>query len=465
MFRRFMRLVRQVFWTLVRQPTTLEFHQQDTNAFCGPACAQMILSSLGRRTDSPNDQANLRDEIRTHVALRNWDTSPHALAATLEKPPGPSALRSNPGFTEKGDKDKMTLTARAIASLENSQTPSAVVVWGTKHWLMVVASNKNTEGALGLMLYNPAPYPSASTKCNNVPPKSHNKRDNCGEGYQHCTSDISVNRAVRYHHASIEGWCGGYLTSKMSLKSGQEDPSGSFVLVCDKGTAAQSVVPATEPPIAGSNDQLVTDEKLIVDIAWNALKSYDLLGQTPWDDVSTVARPARIYRKDLKKYYYAVPYFSAKKANIAAVLVDGHAKADNKPTYMESIAAVSGQVMAQIDSKVIEVAQPIDDTLKLATAEDPGQLPPLWPTLPTGETVIGRSITVDGEEITLRIEDLNTDTPLVWEPCLESLSPFDPFYLFKNPRNPELPLYVRSSDLMHFGGLTTDIFGGGKPQI
>ena len=70
------------------------------------------------------------------------------------------------------------------------------------------------------------------------------------------------------------------------------------------------------------------------------------------------------------------------------------------------------------------------------------------------ERLFGISVSVNGEKITLRREDLNDH--LFWQPCKESLSPYWPFYRFDAiGRHGPTKVYVRIDGLLvpelHFG--------------
>jgi hypothetical protein len=182
--------------------------------------------------------------------------------------------------------------------------------------------------------------------------------------------------------------------------------------------------------------------------------------------------PAPIFREDTGKWFYAIAYYGQSaqghRSNLVATMVDGHFAAGRQtPDYLESIAVENGNAMSEIDPEVLEAFAVTFAPVRSARAVK-GKKPEAPPDRkPCSGGVIGKKIIVrdDGRErsVISKIEYLNKRTPLAWRPCIESLTPFDPFYVFEDPENRERTIYVRSSDLVGFTRLS-DRLGGGLPR-
>src|SRR5215472_9448801 len=69
---------------------TVVYHQQDTNYYCGAACAQMVLDSIGAGLLNQDDLYN--DNHSRSTTEPGWYTAPDGLLWTMNnlKPPSPT---------------------------------------------------------------------------------------------------------------------------------------------------------------------------------------------------------------------------------------------------------------------------------------------------------------------------------------------------------------------------------------
>ena len=59
----------------------VQYHQQDTNYYCGAACAQMVLAQIGAGL---LDQDDLYDDNHSHSLIEtNWYSGPDGVQWTL----------------------------------------------------------------------------------------------------------------------------------------------------------------------------------------------------------------------------------------------------------------------------------------------------------------------------------------------------------------------------------------------
>src|SRR5258708_32600379 len=72
----------------VHEDLTVSYHQQDTNYYCGAACAQMVLDSIGAGL---LDQDDLYNDNHTHSTTEGgWYSGPDGVTWTLNhRKPGP----------------------------------------------------------------------------------------------------------------------------------------------------------------------------------------------------------------------------------------------------------------------------------------------------------------------------------------------------------------------------------------
>jgi hypothetical protein len=503
----------------------LEYHQQDEDDYCSAACVQMVLQTLGRDVNGDRDQQVLLSVISKNTQFSNYTADPKAVATVLTSPPSPVLVPPAPApqphgvtFVAHPEKNKDTLSRKIVWSLKGHGLPPVVLVWGKRHWLLVSDYEISIPGGPtssdqvyefgGFMLFNPAPYLNEPFHCDDFLPPPHDHNDGCGNGIN-IVADCNghtVNRAIKTHHVSYIGWVSTYLTDPIDFNTGEPKKNGHFVIVCKKEVADAAVASRPVPPFSKPTDPQV-DVSQVVQAAWQGMIDHNLHLKDPWNRVLTNTTtipqhdgPIPFFRSDINKTLYAVAFYSAATGeNLVATLVDGHSRRKQPPAYLESIAVPQGRAMAQLDLQVlrhlgvtikggtgnlligeldlpIEVeAPPETPDLRLEPLDSPFDGPDLPPKSPPlsleapdipAKPVIGKPIIFPKDTYTFTVDDLDTRNPLVWQPCLESLSPYDLFYVFKDPRDILGPgrVYVRASDAVGYYELTTEIGGGGTPD-
>ena len=124
-------------------PTTenlaVSYHQQDTDYYCGAACAQMVLDSLGAGL---LDQNQLYNDNHSHSTTEaGWATAPDGLQWTMHnyEPPAPA------GPPHYGSYDFVlfaldtedAISRKIVWTLHHYQAAPIAMVYGWQHWIVV----------------------------------------------------------------------------------------------------------------------------------------------------------------------------------------------------------------------------------------------------------------------------------------------------------------------------------------
>lgn len=137
-----------VGFTVNSPTTTVPYHQQDTNHWCGSACVLMVLHSLGMASAGgfPLDQKRVR--MIAHNSAKSdptyqWASAPDGLTAALNY----LCHRSDVPLPEKeGAARRWELVAAGseeeisryiVWSLWHYRTPAIALVFGMQHWVVV----------------------------------------------------------------------------------------------------------------------------------------------------------------------------------------------------------------------------------------------------------------------------------------------------------------------------------------
>lgn len=348
------------------------YHQQNTPAFCGPASAMMILRALGVPLIQ---QEVLAERLVAHdgrpVSTTDWSTAPASLADGLNvwaPPPYQGAFAVHTARTEADATRAIVETIRDTAA-----PPPAALVYGKGHWVVVTDVNVEDDVVKGLFLNIPTVTPV-------VPPGQHADADGCGRELRF--GSVSANQYVSY-----EAWKTDYFT-------GFPDGGGrAFVIVATApasgpgaSAAASSATPAstTSASAQPANGGLIAPERagqLVLD----GIAEHGLDAGGPLKDVLRAVQPGTpqlVDRIDMTLWhYYLVPLLRG-GAEVAVARLD----------------AVYGTFMGVSSTLPEELAA----SPQAAAAASAVTLEPL----PEGSSVASR---------------------LVWQPCRESLSPFDAF--------------------------------------
>ena len=360
------------------------YHQQDTDYYCGAACAQMVLSSMGAALAS---QDVLYTDGRNHTAeLAAWYNPPDGLQWVMNdrRPGGWFALFSLD--TEDA------LSRKLVWTLHHYQVAAIALVFGGNHWVVVRGYDATAAPAtsddvgfniIAFDINNPWPPVPAGGQ-----PPPHGAADGCGSGAM---------RGVSNEHVAYATWQASYMTANAYGTTW----AGKFVAVCDPDP------PAIGPgrlmaQVARPGGVSLMAATSVGALAVNGAQQYGLDQRTDWGPAlnnSTAGAPLLVQRLDaVDSYYYIVPFADANGGVRAAVSVNARTG-----DYRQSI--------------MVEPGGP-----GILTGLSEAQIRAL--TINTKVDLPGRQ-----GRLFIRAEAFSLSPTMVWQPCLESLSPFYPFHL------------------------------------
>lgn len=383
----------------VHEDLVVSYHQQDTDYYCGAACAQMVLDQIGTGLLSQDD---LYAENHSHSTTESgWSTAPDGLRYTMNDrtPPGnPTGLpHGHPYFVIDAEVNEDTVSRKIVWTIHNWRVAPIAMVYHSQHWIVVrgyTASaaptnwDDTTYSISGFDINNPwPPVPSWYTP-SVAPPPPHGTTDNCGTG---------GDRGIVDEHISYAAWQGTYMTG---IDFGYW--LNRFLAVCDPDP------PAPRTGTRGFIQERRRSEGLLaaemaVKCAQEGLAVYGLNERKDYAEVLRRARPGApvlVQRLDHPdKFYFVVPVRENERDTPLAIVVDGFTG-----VYLQSaIAAQAGQtVFINLEREV---------ALK---------------------RVVGRTFELPDRKGRMRIrpQALCQYPTLVWKPCRESLSPYYPFSMF-----------------------------------
>lgn len=224
---------------------SIPYHQQNTNEFCGAACAQMVLTALGQDVGALNQAALYTTANTTTSGTTGWYSYPDGLVNTLNAEWGDAqGLRFLLYICDT--KDDLLQTVRQTIENTAGHQAGPIVVTGMKdHWVVVkgveldpAASVGGVTPIIGLHLNNPLPARGAAADW------PHAETDGCGTGQ---------NYDWLCYYVSITYW-----NSKMMRGVRTRGPwRKKFLAIClspNPGTGINRVtVPATGAG-SGAND-------------------------------------------------------------------------------------------------------------------------------------------------------------------------------------------------------------------
>jgi hypothetical protein len=384
----------------ITENLTVPYHQQDTDYYCGAACAQMVLDSLGAGL---LDQNQLYNDNHSHSTTESgWYTAPDGLQWTMHnyEPPAPA------GPPHYGSYDFVLFAldsedsiSRKIAwTIHHYQAAPIAMVFGSQHWIVVrgysasaaPANSGDTSYSIeSFDVNNPdPPTPSAANPSLAPPPPHANGTDGCGTG---------GSRGIVNENISYTAWQSTYMTGIPGGYWG-----GKFVAVADPAPPPSGRGPRVRPPLEALEyrGQLLRSER-VVTRAKEALKAYALTTRETYRGImerASFETPVLVQRLDLPDtFYYIVPARAGENVPLA-VAID----AKNGVYLQSAVHAAGGNVI----------------TLKSRGA--------------AAELVLGSTVELPnrGGRVPVRAEAVCHYPTLVWRPCRESLSPFYPFHLF-----------------------------------
>ena len=211
----------------VTKNLTVPYYQQETNYYCGAACAKMVLEEIGA---GALDQDDLYVDNNTHSTIEGgWASAPDGVNWTMQhrKP----ASWTN-GFVTYSDASEDALSRKVAWTIEHYEAAPIALVFGSQHWIAVKgyeASAAPTSAAdlsialSGLFIHNPWPP--------------------VGEA------------GIANEHLSYSTWVTDYMTGATGGHWG-----GKFVAVCDPEMGGCEIG-RREPEPGERRRQLLSPEK------------------------------------------------------------------------------------------------------------------------------------------------------------------------------------------------------------
>jgi hypothetical protein len=387
----------------------IPYHQQDTDYYCGAACAQMVLHAIGQPL---LPQADLYNDNHNHTSEASaWSSPPDGLCWTMNN------RQATKHFTLDSTDTEDPISRTICWSIHRYQCAPIALVFGGNHWAVVRGYSASAAPATSF----DTSYTIASFDLNNpwppVPappgPPPHSDGDVCGGGGNRGIADINV---------SYTTWQTDYLTANVFGTQWL----GKFVAVCDPDPPGEPPPPPGPERRTRADGQRVIDAGIVREELVSNLKAAGLLSHPVWSKVFDHVRtgePLLVQRLDRPgSDYWLVPTVDERGKPRAAVGIDARFG-----DYQQAIA------VRNPDASLFAFA----DVQKAM------------------DQVRGRQFELPGNagRLAVRAKELSANPPLVWQPCRESLSPFYPFRMILQGAH---RLFVRVYDGAVFTALTND---------
>jgi hypothetical protein len=276
---------------------SVKHHQQDTDYYCGAACAQMVLTTIGAGILDQDDLYADNHSHSTADAAVDWYTGPDGLAWTLND-------RRPPAFTNSFVLFALTsedaISRKICWTIHHYQVAPVALVFGWAHWIVVhgydVSAHPISSGDTGYTINafdvnNPwPPTPAGAAE----PP--HTGTDGCGTGGDRGIADEHVAYSTDWQDTYMTGVPGGIW-------------SGKFLAVCDPEPPATTLGPQ-RPQKRLEGSRLISPASAVARFK-DGLESYGLPRRKRWKDALQGTRagaPLLVRRLDLPdSFYYIVP--------------------------------------------------------------------------------------------------------------------------------------------------------------
>lgn len=381
----------------IQEDLAVAYHQQDTDYYCGAACAQMVLDECGVGL---LDQDTLYTHNHSHSLVESgWFTAPDGLQWTLNN------LQNGRYFALDALSSENALSRMLVWTIHHYKIAPIALVYGWQHWIVVrgytatsaPATSTDTSYAIESFDVN-NPWPPVPGFYNQAlkPPPSHSASDDCGTG---------GTRGIADENISYSTWQSTYMT-------GVPDGfwKGKFVAVCDPDQPPRAGGPMSAP--ITSAPHILPAERAAQD-AINALQTRGLAARRAWAgalDKATPHEPVLVQRLDRPgSFYYIVPVGADPNSMTVAVSVDAFSGAYRQSARFHRAAPTIKRI------QVAEVSQQFSGH-RFEIGPDRGFL-------------------------TLHPGTISVHPTWVWKPCRESLSPHYPFKLIQSGAH---SLYERS---------------------
>jgi hypothetical protein len=366
-----------------------EYHQQDTDYYCGGAVAQMILDSIGAGL---LNQDVLYNSNHSHNTVPGWYTDPDGLNYTLNyyKPDPPTF---NNYFVVYAMDSELEGSKKIVYTLWHYGVPTGTLVFGCAHWIVVRGASTTVEPTTtsffsinGFWINNPWPPSPSWYNPAAAPPPPHSSGDGCGTGVDRGVA----NEYVVYNNS----WKDVYFTGCDVWSVGHSQ----YISVCDPShPKLGELVLKREKPLS-TGDRLVTAEDAsrfaVIGSQEHDLRQDEIFAQAL--EGTKPLEPILVQRLDLvDTFYYLVPMVRNNEVT-AFLSVDGLYGNFRGGLVLSKPTSTPFVPRSEIVEKILKA--PIDLGDKL-----------------------GRIVLRDGAFCFYPI--------MLWKPCYESRSPYYPFYM------------------------------------
>lgn len=396
----------------MNEELSVGYHQQDTNYYCGAACAQMVLHSVGQSLLSQDDLYN--DNHNHSVEPQYWSTPPDGLQWTLNN------LQSTKYFALDSLSTEDAISRMLCWTIHFWKVSPVALVEDGNHWVVVHGYTASAApSSADDLTYTISsfdindPWPPTPTP---APPPPHTDGDVCGSG---------GNRGTASSNVSYTTWQEDYMTAN----NYGVQWLNKYVAVCDPSRPPEFGARPLPPRNRRFNGERLLEAGLVREQFRNILEDSGLLAHPRWSNILGGLHPIEpvlVQRLDrVDTYYWIIPAADQQGGLQAAVRLD--ARFGN---YQQAIT------VPHPESPMFGFTNP-EEVLEHLSAQRI-DLP----------KKAGRLIVRPGI--------VSVYPCLVWRPCRQSLSPFYPFRMITIGA---FTIYVRIFDGAIFTELTADTGG------
>jgi hypothetical protein len=380
----------------VIQNLFVPYHQQDEDVYCGAACLQMVLISLGTPVEMLL-QDILFNEANSHSYADPslpWSSGPDGMLWTIRtRNPAPDV---HTFFLYVEDAEE-NISRDIICTIKLFKVAPIALIFDMQHWIVVTGYNVSQEpvgfsdsaySILGFWIKNPFPVTPRDVQ-GLLPPPPHWAFDPCGYGDEKYYGN--PNQYVGYYE-----WQTTYMTG---VRDGLW--KGKFLAICDPPPSPTGLGKRLPVKRYFSGEKII-DKKTAGEYALYELKEHGLTGYEPLEKILSNVWPQEdpvlVHRLDKENdFYYIVPMQSHNNEIRALVCVD--ARFGN--LMQASFATEKGPIIFNLLTRE-EILDILGKRLELKC---------------------------ENKVLTIYREVVSIYPSLVWRPCKESLSLHIPFYM------------------------------------
>jgi len=370
----------------------LGYHTQDTQKYCGAACAQMILHQMSGGNNLLKQRSlfkHIKDNNSPAEKTEPWKSGPTGLTKAMNHY---NTFNNNCIFKIFDKLTEHTISRKIIWTIYHYNVAAIALVKGGSHWVVVKGFQTNREvqsaddesyAILGFFINDPLPKTPDPH-----PPPAHSTGDRCGD---------SLVFGIDNQHISYNTWIRDYMTPN-AIGDFWKD---KFIAICDNEPA-----PLENGKVIivknGYDGEKMIDKEAAMKCAMNYLKDFEMSDNYNFKEILNSVLPGnpvmvqRLDRKD--EYYYLVPMKTSKKHVNCLVSIDGRFGTYRESSFAKGINNPLG--FRTLNQK--EIYKLIED----------------WK---HKENKIVNSENYNGP--------LKINPTMVWMPCKESYTSYLPFYL------------------------------------